>query len=100
MASEREHFLADTFHQVAVGSDHVSPVVDHVIAEHRGEMPLGDCHANSISESLSEGAGGGLDAGRMAEFRMSGGDRAKLAELLNLIDGHRFVAGKIKQCID
>ena len=84
MAGERDRFLADAFHQVAVGGEHVGLVIDHIGAEHGGEMPLGDRHADRVGEPLAERAGGGLDAGRVAVFRMAGGDRAELAEALDL----------------
>ncbi len=38
--------------------------------------------------------------GVMTVFRMAGGDRAELAEALDLVDRHRLVAGEIKQRVD
>ena len=100
MPGERDGFLADAFHQVAVGGEHVSLVIDHVGAELGGEMPLGDRHADRVGEPLPERAGGGLDAGRMAVFGMAGGDRAELAEALDLVERHRRIAGEIEQRVD
>ena len=64
MAGERDRLLADAFHQVAVGGEHVGRVIDDVVAELGREMPLGDRHADGIAEALAERAGGGLDARR------------------------------------
>ena len=72
VAGERDRFLADAFHQVAVGGEHIGVVVDEVVAELGGEMPLGDRHADRVGEALAERAGGGLDAGRDEVFRMAG----------------------------
>ena len=72
MAGERDRFLADAFHQVAVGGEHVGLVIDDAVAELGGQMPLGDRHADRVGEALAERAGGGLDAGRVTEiFRMA-----------------------------
>ena len=100
MAGERDRFLADAFHQVAVGGNDVGLVVDDAVAEHRGEMFLGDRHADGVGEPLPERAGGGLDAGRVAKFRMAGGDRTELTEAFDLLDRHRFVAGQIEQAVE
>ena len=62
MAGERDRLLADAFHQVAVGGEHVGAMIDDVLAELGGEMPLGDRHADRVGEALAERAGGGLDA--------------------------------------
>ena len=100
MSAERDRLLADAFHQVAVGGQHISGVIDDGVAEDRGEMALGDRHADGIGEALAERAGGGLDAGRMAVLGMAGGERAELAEALDLLDRHRLVAEQIKQRIE
>ena len=96
MAGERNGFLRNAFHQVAVGREHVCLVIDDRIAEHGRHVPLRHGHADGIGQTLAERAGGGLDAGRVAVFRMTGRDRAGLAEPLDLIDRHGRVAGKIE----
>ena len=100
MAGERDRLLADTFHEVAVGRDDIGAVVDHVGAEFRRQMPLGDRHADGVGEALPERPGGGLDARHMAVLGVAGGDRAQLAEALDLADGHRLVAEEMKQRIE
>ena len=99
VAGERDRFLADAFHQVAVGGEHIGVVIDDV-AELGGEMPLGDRHADRVGEALAERAGGGLDAGRDEIFRMARRQRAELAEALDLVERHRLVAGQIQQRIE
>ena len=64
VAGERDRLLADAFHQVAVGGEHVGAVIDDLAAEHGGEMPLGDRHADRVGEALAERPGRGLDARR------------------------------------
>ena len=34
MAGECDRFVADAFHQIAIGSDHIGFVVDDGVAEH------------------------------------------------------------------
>ena len=92
MAGERDGFLADAFHQVAVGGEHEGRVIDDVLAELGGEVALGDRHADRVGDALAERAGGRLDAGRDEIFRMPGRQRADLAEALELVERHRLVA--------
>ena len=68
VAGERDRLLADAFHQIAVGGEHIGVVIDELVAELRGQMPLGDRHADRVGEALAERAGGGLDARRVTEF--------------------------------
>ena len=100
MPGERDGLLADAFHQIAVGAEHVGVVIDEFATEDRGEMPLRERHADRIAKPLAERPGGGFDARRVAVLRMSGRERAELAEALDLVDGHRFVAGEIQQRIE
>ena len=100
MAGERDRFLADAFHQVAVGGEHISGVIDDIAAEHRGEVALGDRHADRIGEALAERPGGGFDAGRVRVLGMAGRERAELTEALDLLDRHLRIAEEIKQRIE
>ena len=75
-------------------------VIDDGAAEHGGEVPLRDRHADRIGQTLAERPGGGFDAGGVAVLRVSGRERAELAEALDLVDGHRLVAGEIQQRIE
>ena len=62
----------------------------------RGEQLLGEREADGVGEALAERAGGGLHAGRVADFGMAGRLRVQLAELADLL--HRqVVAGEVQQ---
>ncbi len=100
MPGERDRFLADALHQVAVGREHVCRMIDEIAAEQRGEVALGDGHADGVGQPLAERSGRGLDAGRVTVFGMAGRERAELAEALDLGDRHRLVAGEIEQRVD
>ena len=100
MAGERNRLLADAFHQVAVGGEHIGRMIDDVVAVLGREMPLGNRHADGIAETLAERAGGGLDAGGDEILRMAGRRRAELAEFLDLVERHGLVAQQVQQRID
>ncbi len=68
---ERDRLLADAFHEVAVGGEHVGMMVDDLGAEDGGQMPLGDRHADRVGEALAERAGGRLHARRDEILRMA-----------------------------
>ena len=72
MAGQRDRFVADAFHQIAVAGDDIGLVVDQIVAEAGIEDALGQRHAHGIGDALAQGAGGGLDAGQMAIFGMAG----------------------------
>ena len=100
MPGERNRFLADAFHQVAVGGEHVGIVIDDVAAELRRKMPLGDRHADGVGKPLAERSGRRFDAGRVAVFGMAGRERAELPEALDLLDRHLLVAEQIKERVE
>src|SRR5215475_2851214 len=75
-------------------------MIDHVGAEFRCQMPFRDCHADRVAEPLAKRSRGGLDAGRMIVFGMSCGERAKLAETLDLLDRHPFIAEQEKKRVE
>ena len=100
MARERDRLLADALHEVAVGGEHESAVVDDAVAEFRREMAFGHRHADRVGEALPERPGGGLDAGHVAMLGVAGRDRAELAEAPDLVDRHRLVAEEMKQRIE
>ena len=100
MARERDRLLADAFHEVAIGGDDIGAVIDDVGAEFRRQMALRDRHADRIGEALAERPGGGFDARHMAVLGVAGGDRAHLAEALDLVDGHRLVAEEMQERVE
>ena len=52
---------------------HIGVVVDQIVAEAGVQDALGHRHADGVGDALAERAGGGLDAGGVAVFRVAGG---------------------------
>src|SRR5262249_21658577 len=100
MPGERDGFLADAFHQIAIGSQHERRVIDDLSAENRGEMALRDGHADGIGESLAEGAGCRFYAWLMAVLGMARRERADLAKALDLLDRHFLVAEEMQERVE
>ena len=94
---ERDRLLADALHQIAVGGEHIGAMIDDLLPEHGGQVPLGDRHADRIAQALAERAGGGLHARRDEVLGMAGRERAELTEALDLLDGHGLVAEEMEQ---
>ena len=92
--------MADAFHQVAVGGDDPGAVVDQGFAEARRQHPLGQRHADRGGDALAERAGGGLDPGVLAVFRVAGGGGVELPEFLEVLDAHAGLAGQVQQGIE
>ncbi len=92
----------DALLEVAVGADHVGPVVDDVVAravELVGQASLRDGHAHGVAEALAEGSRGGLHAGRHAVLRVPRRARAELAEALQLVE-RQVVAGEVQHRVE
>ena len=97
---QRDRLLGDAFHQVAVGDEHIGRMVDDFGPEQRGEMALGDRHADGVGNALAERTRRGLDPGGVAVFGMAGRERTELTEALDLVDRHLLVAGEMKQRVE
>ena len=97
VARQRNRFLADAFHQAAVACEHIGIVIHEVFAELGAKMRFGDRHADRVADTLAERAGRRLDAGCVTIFRVTGGRCAKLAEILDILDGDIVVAREIEQ---
>ena len=100
VAGERDRFLGHALHQAAVAAQHVGVVVDEIIAEGGVHDALAKREADAVGKALAERTGGRLDAGSVAVFRVAGGARAELAEMLDLIDVDIGVTGQIEQRIE
>ena len=100
VAGQRDRFLRDAFHQVAVGGEHIGVVVDDLLAEFGGQHLLRQRHADRGRDALAERAGGGLDALGVEVLRMARRQRSQLAEMLDLVERHVLVAGQIQQRIE
>ena len=98
-SGERARLVRDAFHQAAVAGEHVSAMVDDRVSgpiEVRRQKRFGERHADGVGETLPERSGRRLDAGRHADFRMSGRFRMQLAKPLELRN-RQVVAGQMKQ---
>src|SRR3546814_16983439 len=69
------------------------------VAEAGVKQTLGERHADGVGEALAERAGGGLDAGGVAVFRVPGRAAAELEAVLQLLQRHVFVAGEVPERI-
>ncbi len=82
MPREVDRLVADAFHQAAVAGEHISEMIDELVAKSRRLQALRYRHADGGGEALAERPRGRLDARRVAIFGMTRGFRAELAELL------------------
>ncbi len=103
VAGEAGRLGRDALHHAAVSGEAVDVVIEDgqafaIVA--RGEPALGDRHADRIAAALAERAGGGLDAGRVAIFGVAGGLGADLAEILDVLQADRRIAGRIAVLVD
>jgi hypothetical protein len=98
---ERADLVGNSLHEAAVAEEHPGAVVDDLVpgmVEARREQLLGEREAHGVGEALAERPGGGLDAGRIADFRVSRRLRVQLAEAAQLL--HRqVVAGEVQECV-
>ena len=95
MAGERRRFAGDAFHHAAVAAQRVDVVVEHLevrAIEVAAPSTAGDRHADAGGDALAERAGGGLDAGGPAVFRMAGALAVELAEALDVVERDRELA--------
>jgi hypothetical protein len=80
---ERSGLRGNSLHQIAVADQDVRVVIHDDMprpVEACRECRLGDGHADGIPEALTEGAGGGFHAGRLAVFGVARRFAAPLAE--------------------
>ena len=100
MASQRDRFLAEAFHQAAVAGQDPGPMIHQIAAETRRQHFLGQGEADRVRQPLPQRTGGGFGDADMAVFGMSGGPGAQLAEGLDLFNVDVVIAGKIGQRIE
>ena len=101
-AGQRDRLLADALHQAAIAVEDVGVVVDDGVAgavELARQQLLGQREADRVRQALAERAGGGLDAGRVADFRVARGAAAELPERLQVVD-REVVAGQVQQRVE
>ncbi len=93
--------MRDPLHQAAVAAKHEGAVIDDrmfAAVERQRELLLGDCHPDRRGEALAQRAGGGLDAGGQAVFRMARRLRMELAEVFQFVE-RQVVAGQVQQAV-
>ena len=91
MASERCCLAADAFHHVAVTAQRIHLVVEQrmsVAVVRGGEPTLRDGHAHAGRRTLTERAGGGLDARSPAVFRVPSAAAASLPKAFQIGQRH------------
>ena len=67
--------------------------------ERGGEAALGHGHADGVGDALAERAGGGLDAGGVAELGVTRRAAAPLAERLQVVQ-RQVVAGEVEHRVE
>ena len=100
VAGQGGGFTAHAFLVAAVAHDHVGVVINQVAAglvELGSQVRFGDSQSHGVGDALAQGSGGDLNAGGFEGFRMTRGAATPLAELLDVFDGHRVVAGEVQQ---
>ncbi len=97
MTGQRNRLLSDPFLQAAIADKSPRPMVDEVLSETRRQPCFRDRHADRTGNALTEKAGRDLYTRVLLDLGMAGADRAELAEALQRVDGHLFVAGKMQQ---
>ena len=93
--------MGKAFHHVAIAGDHVCIVVDNrevFLIEAFGQHGFGNSHAYGIAATLTQRAGRGFDAGRVAVLGVAGCFAVELTEVFEVV--HRdIVAGKMKKAV-
>ena len=99
MARDGDGFLRDALHEIAIGGQHIGMVVHH-IAKFGVQHALGQSHAHGGGQALPQWAGGGLDARRVVHLGVTGGQRAHLAKIADLVDGHLLLARQVQEGVE
>src|SRR5210317_2350373 len=87
MAGEGSRFGRNSFHQVAVGTETVNPVIEQLRADALLQEAGAHRHADANRDSLAEWSGGGFDAGGVAELRVAYSRAVDLTEVFQVIQG-------------
>src|SRR6266480_4995180 len=100
VSRERSGLVRDALHHVSIAGDEIHVMVDDLLLaiEHRAHVRFGYGHADCIAHSLAERASGGLNAGGIAVFWMSGRLALPLTELLQIIESE-IVAREIEHAV-
>ena len=96
------HFVRNAFHHAAVAHERVGEVVYDVVTrtvELRRQRLLSNRHTHSVSNTLTQRAGGGFYASGVTHFRVTWSFRVQLTEVFQLFNW-QIVAGEVQQAID
>ena len=94
--------MGDAFHQAAIAEENVGVVVNNGVligVELGSQRALGNRHAHTVGDALTQRAGGGFHARRIAVFRVTRGFGVQLTELFQIIDAE-VVTGEVQQRIN
>ena len=99
---EGASLVGDTLHQAAIAQEDIGMVIDDGMAglvELAGEDLLRQGHAHAIGDALTQGTGGGLDAGGVPILGVARRLGVELAEGLEVLDAE-VVPGEVQQGVD
>ena len=85
MTGKVDRFVTYALLQATISCDHISMVIDDILAEPLDKQTLGQRHTDGGRNALSERASRHLDALRMTIFWVTGRLGAKLAETLQFL---------------
>ena len=94
--------MAGALHDASVTGDHIHLLVLEELlggADAGHKLLEADCHSDRAGKSGRQGACGDFDARGVAVLGMAGGLAAKLAELLQILDGD-IVSEEVQQRIE
>jgi hypothetical protein len=96
---QRRRLGGHALHDVAVARERVGAVVNQVGSEARGQQPFRERHPDRVAQSLAQRSGRGLHSRRVSDLRVTGRDRAELAEPSDLVHRER-VAREVQQRVE
>merc|ERR1712127_12242 len=100
MGSKGDGFLRDTFHQASISAKSISVMVENVITVFGAQDSLGNGHTDSVGNTLTKRASGGLDTFGLEVLWMSGGSTSELSESLDVLESNIFVSRKIQKTVN
>ena len=100
-AGQRAGFVRNAFHQAAITQEHPGVVIDNGVAvavEFSRQDFFRQRHAHRVGDALTQRAGGGFHARRVAVFRMAGGFAVPLTEGFQVVN-RQVVAGQVQEAV-
>ena len=100
MAGQGAGFRSDALLVAAITHHHIGVVIHEGgagLVELGGQVGFSDRQTHGVGDAGAQGAGGHFHAGGFKGFGVTGRLGAPLAELLDVVDRHRVVAGEVQQ---